>query len=41
MLADVTDLHVEGELSGFMLGDNTTTENWALSLEMNNQDLER
>ena len=33
-----TDLHVEGELSGFMLGDNTTTENWALSLEMNNQD---
>ena len=30
-------LMIEGELSGFMLGDNTTAENWALSLEVNNQ----
>ena len=34
-------LMIEGELSGFTLGDNTTTENWALSLEVNIQDWDR
>ena len=30
-------LMIEGELSGFMLGDNTTAQNWALNLERNYQ----
>ena len=37
-IATNSTLMIEGELSGFMLGDNTTAENWALSLERNIQD---
>ena len=38
---DNSTLMIEGELSGFMLGDNTTAENWALSLESEQTRLRR